>query len=391
MEKKENVEKCPYVKKCGACHIGEKSYEEELAEKKKQVIDNIGKYCKKINDVAGLYYPYHYRNKVHAVFGRRLDNGKDEVIAGTYAERTHMIIPVKDCLIEDTQASAIIQTVTKLVQSFRLWVYNEDTGRGLMRHVLVRKGASTKQIMVVLVTASPEFPHKNHFVDRLREIHPEITTIVQNVNDKKTTMVLGDRNKVLYGKGYIDDVLLGLRFRISPGSFYQVNSAQTQVLYKKAIQAAGLTGTETVIDAYCGVGTIGMCMHAKAGRVLGIELNEQAVKDARANAKRNNLEHIQFVAADATEYMTLMSQKGERADVVVMDPPRSGSTQAFVKAAARIKPRRVVYVSCNPETLGRDLGWFAKEGYIAREAWPVDMFSFTDHVEVACCLQRTDS
>lgn len=391
MEKKETEERCPYVKKCGACHIGEKSYEEELAEKKKWVVDSIGKYCDKINDVAGMYYPYHYRNKVHAVFGRRLDNGKDEIIAGTYAEGTHTIIPIKDCLIEDAQASAIIQTVTGLVRSFGLWVYNEDTGRGLMRHVLVRKGTSTKQIMVVLVTASPEFPHKNHFVEKLRELHPEITTIVQNINGKQTTMVLGERNKTLYGQGYIEDVLLGLRFRISPGSFYQVNSAQTQVLYKRAIQAAGLTGTETVIDAYCGIGTIGMCMHAKAGRVIGIELNEQAVKDAKANAKRNNLEHMHFVAADATEYMTHMSQKGERADVIVMDPPRSGSTEAFVKAAASLRPGKVIYVSCNPETLGRDLGWFAGEGYIAGESWPVDMFGFTANVEVVCSLHRKKS
>lgn len=388
MGKKEIEERCSYVKRCGACHIGERGYEAELAEKKKWVVDNIGKYCGKINDVAGMYYPYHYRNKVHAVFGRRSDNGKDEVMAGTYAEGTHTIIPVKDCLIEDAQASAIIQTVTELVQSFRLWVYDEDTGRGLMRHVLVRKGSSTRQIMVVLVTASPEFPHRNHFVEQLRARHPEITTVVQNINGKETTMVLGDRNKVLYGQGYIEDVLLGLRFRISPGSFYQVNSAQTQVLYKKVIQAAGLTGTETVIDAYCGVGTIGMCMHAKAGRVIGIELNEQAVKDAVLNAGRNHLERMRFVAADATEYMTLMSQKGERADVVVMDPPRSGSTQAFVGAVARVQPRSVVYVSCNPETLGRDLGWFAKEGYRAIEAWPVDMFGFTDHVETVVLIQR---
>ncbi len=389
MEKKEIIERCPYVKKCGACHIGEMSYEDELAQKKKWVADCIGKYCQKINDVSGMYYPYHYRNKVHAVFGRRSDKekGKDEVIAGTYAAGTHTIIPVRDCLIEDAQSSAIIQTVTELVQSFRLWVYNEDTGRGLMRHVLVRKGTSTKQIMVVLVIASPEFPHKNHFVESLRQCHPEITTIVQNINEKQTTMVLGERNKILYGQGYIEDVLLGLRFRISPGSFYQVNSGQTQVLYKKVIQAANLTGTETVIDAYCGIGTIGMCLHAKAGRVIGIELNEQAVKDARANARRNGLDRMHFAAADATEYMTRMSQNGERADVVVMDPPRSGSTEAFVKAVSSLHPRSVIYVSCNPETLGRDLGWFAREGYRAEEAWPVDMFGFTDNVEAIVKMQ----
>lgn len=387
VEQKEAVGSCPYVKKCGACQIGAKSYEDGLADKKQWVVDSIGKYCSRINDVAGMYYPYHYRNKVHAVFGRR----KDEIIAGTYAEGTHTIVPIKNCLIEDAQASAIIQTVTELIKSFQLWVYNEDTGRGLMRHVLVRKGASTKQIMVVLVTASPEFPHKNQFVARLRECHPMITTIVQNINGKNTTMVLGERNKTLYGQGYIEDVLLGLRFRISPGSFYQVNSAQTQVLYKKAIQAARLTGTETVIDAYCGIGTIGMCMHAKAKRVIGIELNEQAVKDAKENAKRNHLEHMHFVAADATEYMTHMSQKGERVDVIVMDPPRSGSTEAFVKAAASLRPRSVIYVSCNPETLGRDLGWFAREGYVADEAWPVDMFGFTANVEVVCSLHNKNS
>ena len=293
-------ERCLYAAKCGACHIGEMSYEQELAEKNKWVISHIGKYCHQIHDIIGMYYPYHYRNKVHAVLGKV----KDTVVAGTYAEGTHTIIPVNSCLIEDVQASAIIQTVAELIQSFKLWVYNEDTGRGLMRHILVRKGTATKQIMVVLVTASTEFPHKNHFVEVLRTRHPEITTIVQNINTKQTSMVLGDKNKILYGQGYIEDVLLGLRFRISSNSFYQVNSAQTQVLYKKVIQAAALTGDETVIDAYCGIGTIGMCMHAKARRVIGIELNEQAVKDARENAKQNHLKKIQFVAADATEYDT---------------------------------------------------------------------------------------
>ena len=228
-------EKCPYVEKCGACHMGQTTYEEELTAKKELVESHIGKYCRNIHDVAGMYYPFHYRNKVHAVFGRL----KDEVIAGTYSEGTHTIVPIDNCLIEDAQASAIIKTVTELVKSFKIWIYNEDTGRGVLRHVLVRKGMSTKQIMVVLVTACPEFPHKNNFVAELRKRHPEITTIVQNINEANTTMVLGERNKPLYGEGYIEDVLCGLRFRISPNSFYQVNSAQTQVLYKKAIQAAG--------------------------------------------------------------------------------------------------------------------------------------------------------
>ena len=377
-------EKCPYVEKCGACHMGQTTYEEELTAKKELVESHIGKYCRNIHDVAGMYYPFHYRNKVHAVFGRL----KDEVIAGTYSEGTHTIVPIDNCLIEDTQASAIIKTVTELVKSFKIWIYNEDTGRGVLRHVLVRKGMSTKQIMVVLVTACPEFPHKNNFVAELRKRHPEITTIVQNINEANTTMVLGERNKPLYGEGYIEDVLCGLRFRISPNSFYQVNSAQTQVLYKKAIQAAGLTGKETVVDAYCGIGTIGMAMASKAGKVLGIELNRDAVKDAKANAKRNNLNNIHFVAADATEYLTSMAQEGAKADVVVMDPPRSGSTEEFIQAVAQLAPERVVYVSCNPETLGRDLESFKKVKYRAVEAWPVDMFGWTNHVETVVLLSQ---
>ena len=364
--------------------MGQTTYEEELIAKKELVESHIGKYCRNIHDVAGMYYPFHYRNKVHAVFGRL----KDEVIAGTYSEGTHTIVPIDNCLIEDAQASAIIKTVTELVKSFKIWIYNEDTGRGVLRHVLVRKGMSTKQIMVVLVTACPEFPHKNNFVAELRKRHPEITTIVQNINEANTTMVLGERNKPLYGEGYIEDVLCGLRFRISPNSFYQVNSAQTQVLYKKAIQAAGLTGKETVVDAYCGIGTIGMAMASKAGKVLGIELNRDAVKDAKANAKRNNLNNIHFVAADATEYLTSMVQEGAKADVVVMDPPRSGSTEEFIQAVAQLAPERVVYVSCNPETLGRDLESFKKVKYRAVEAWPVDMFGWTNHVETVVLLSH---
>jgi 23S rRNA (uracil1939-C5)-methyltransferase len=378
-----NNERCPHSSVCGTCNIGKISYEDGLAEKKKWIKLNIGEYCK-VNDVAGMYYPYHYRNKVHAVFGRI----KNEVVAGNYLPGTHDIIPITDCMIEDAQASAIIKTVTELIKSFKYWIYDEDTGRGFMRHILIRKGASTKQIMVVIVTATPEFPHKNNFVAALREKHPEITTIVQNINEQQTSMVLGDKNKPLYGQGYIEDVLMGLRFRISPNSFYQINSAQTQVLYKRAIAAAALTGKETVIDAYCGIGTIGMSMAPKAGRVIGIELNANAVKDAKANAKRNNIPNIHFIEADATQYMLKMAGKGDKADVVILDPPRSGSTQEFVKALSAVAPKRVVYVSCNPETLGRDLGWFEKEGYKATEAWPVDLFCFTDHCECVVALER---
>lgn len=385
MEQTDIRYQCPYVEKCGACHIGQKSYEEELAEKKRLVEEHIGAYCKKINDVTGMYYPYHYRNKVHAVLGRI----NDEVVAGTYAKGTHTIIPISDCLIEDAQAAEIIKTVVELIKAFKLWVYDEDTGRGLMRHIIVRKAMTTKQIMVVLVTSALEFPHKNHFAEKLLERHPEITTIVQNINDRRTSAVLGRGSRLMHGKGYIEDRLFGLQFRISQDSFYQVNSAQTQVLYKKVMEAAELTGKETIIDAYCGVGTIGMCMARNSGRVIGIELNPRAVSDAKANARRNQIWDIHFIAADAAGYMANMAENGQKIDVIVMDPPRSGSTEEFINAAVGLCPQKIIYVSCNPETLGRDLALFQEKGYAAAEAWPVDMFSFTEHVEVVCCLQST--
>ena len=375
-------EKCPYVEKCGACHMGQTTYEEELIAKKELVESHIGKYCRNIHDVAGMYYPFHYRNKVHAVFGRL----KDEVIAGTYSEGTHTIVPIDNCLIEDAQASAIIKTVTELVKSFKIWIYNEDTGRGVLRHVLVRKGMSTKQIMVVLVTACPEFPHKNNFVAELRKRHPEITTIVQNINEANTTMVLGERNKPLYGEGYIEDVLCGLRFRISPNSFYQVNSAQTQVLYKKAIQAAGLTGKETVVDAYCGIGTIGMILSQKVKQVIGVESNKDAIKDAKNNARMNQLSNIQFVCDDATEFMKKLAKEKHKVDVVIMDPPRSGSTKQFMDSVKILNPKQVVYISCDPTTQIRDIQYFKKIGYHTHTMYLYDMFPHTRHVESICLL-----
>ena len=375
---------CEHYKKCGGCQLLNMDYNEQLSFKQVKTIRLLGRFCH-VDEIIGMEHPFHYRNKVQAAFGTTR-GGK--IISGVYQSSTHNIVNVTECKLEDKKADEIIVTIRKLLESFRLSPFNEDTGKGFLRHVLVKRGFSTGEIMVVLVTAAPEFPHKNNFVAELRKRHPEITTIVQNINSQNTTFVLGDKNKPLYGEGFIEDVLCGLRFRISPNSFYQVNAAQTQVLYKKAIQAAGLTGKEMVIDAYCGIGTIGMAMASKAGKVLGIELNKDAVKDAKANAKRNHIENIRFVGGDATEYMTRMSQEREKVDVVVMDPPRSGSTEAFVKAVGSLKPDRVVYVSCNPETLGRDLEWFKKQGYVAKEAWPVDMFGWTEHVECVVALER---
>ena len=292
------------------------------------------------------------------------------------------------CLIEDQKADEIIVTIRSMLRSFKIRVFDEDTGYGLLRHVLIRRGFTTGEILVVLVTASPVFPSKNNFVKALREKHPEITTIVQNINGRSTSMVLGDKEHVLYGKGYIEDVLCGLRFRISSRSFYQINSVQTEKLYGKAMELAELTGKETVLDAYCGIGTIGLIASKHAGKVIGVELNQDAVRDAVQNAKKNGITNAQFFCNDAGRFMSHMAGRSESADVVFMDPPRSGSTEEFIDAVALMQPKRVVYISCGPDTLARDLKVFAKHGYRAKEAWPVDLFGWTGHVETVTLLTR---
>ena len=242
--------------------------------------------------------------------------------------------------------------------------------------------------MVVLVTASPVFPSKNNFVKALRKLHPEITTVVVNINDKQTSMVLGEKETVIYGKGYIEDTLCGCTFRISPKSFYQVNPVQTEILYNKAIAYAGLTGKEKVIDAYCGTGTIGLIAASQAKEVIGVELNRDAVKDAIINAKRNNIQNEQFYNADAGKFMVELAEQNEKVDVVFMDPPRSGSDEAFLSSVVKLAPKKVVYVSCNPETLARDLKYLTRHGYQAVECQPCDMFPFTKHVEAICLLSK---
>ena len=330
--------------------------------------------------------PFYYRNKVHAVFDR---DKKGNIISGIYEKNSHRVVQVEKCFIEDQKSGEIIQTIRKLCKSFKIKTYDEDTGYGLLRHVLVRSGYHTGEYMVVLVLGSPIMPSKNNFVKALRKEHPEITTVVVNVNDKRTSMVLGDKEQVIYGKGYIEDTLLGKRFRISPKSFYQVNPLQTEKLYGKAIEYAGLTGKEVVVDAYCGTGTIGMIMADKAKEVIGVELNKDAVKDARINAKRNETKNISFYEKDAGEFLVQMAEQNAKVDVVVMDPPRAGSDEAFLSSVVKMKPKRVVYVSCNPETLVRDLKYLTGHGYKVTRAHAVDMFAQTsEHTELVALIER---
>lgn len=370
---------CPVFGRCGGCTLIDLPYEEQLKKKQDWVESLLNKYGK-VQPIVGMKgSPWHYRNKVHWAFA---GDRKGGIVAGSYEESTHRIVSLKGCLLEDQTADRIMCTIRDLMPSFRLTGYNEYTGRGFLRHVLIRVGRVTKEVMVVLVTATNVFPGKNNFIHALREKHPEITTIVMNLNDKYTSMVLGDKDTVLYGKGYIEDELCGMRFKISPHSFYQINPAQTEVLYRTAIELADFKGNENVIDAYCGVGTIGLIASKHVGQVIGVEMNRDAVKDAIVNAKTNGVKNISFVCADAGEYMEQLAGAGERADVVLMDPPRTGSSEAFIRSIGVMKPEKVVYVSCNPETLARDLGGLTKIGYRVRKIVPVDMFPGTEGAEV---------
>lgn len=379
--------KCNISKKCGGCQFQGIPYKEQLKKKQKKEQSLLGAYGK-VCPIIGMENPYYYRNKVHAVFDR---DRKGNIISGIYEEGTHRVVPVENCLIEDEKSQEIIRTIRGMLKSFKIRTYDEDTGYGLLRHVLIRRGFSTGEIMVVLVTGSPIFPSKNNFVKALRKAHPEITTVVLNVNDRQTSMVLGEREKPIFGPGFIKDRLCGCMFRISPKSFYQVNPVQTERLYKKAIRLADLKGKEKVLDAYCGIGTIGMIASKQAKEVIGVELNRDAVRDAIGNAKGNGVKNIRFYQADAGEFMVAMAEQGEKMDVVFMDPPRAGSDEAFLQSVVKLAPKKVVYISCNPETLARDLGYLTKKKYKVTKICPVDMFPFTDHCEVITCLQRVES
>ena len=375
---------CPVAARCGGCQLGHLTYPEQLEYKQQKVEKLLGKLCK-VEPILGMADPHHYRNKVHAVIGTDRDK---QPISGVYAMGTHHVVPVKSCLIEDQRADAIIQTIVSMIPRYKLRIYNENTHRGFLRHVLVRTGHVTGQMLVVLVATAAEFPGGKAFVAELIEKHPEITSVVLNVNQKETSMVLGTKDIILYGTGYMEDELCGKRFRISPQSFYQVNLRQTEVLYRTAIEYAGLTGGETLLDAYCGTGTIGLCASDHVKHLIGVELNADAVRDAKENAKLNRVANAKFFCDDAGRFMVKMAKDGLPLDVLIMDPPRSGSDERFLRSVLTCRPKTIVYVSCNPETLARDARFLVKDQvYRAVKAVPVDMFPHTEHCE--CVMKFT--
>lgn len=376
--------KCPIYKKCSGCQLQNMDVTAQLKWKQGKVERLLSSFCR-VSPIIGMETPAHYRNKAQYIY-RSAKGGK--IVSGVYQSKTDGIAATDFCMLNTDKANGIAATVRGLLKSFKLKPYNPYDGRGFLKHVLVRQGFQSGEIMVVLVASSSIFPAKNNFTKALLTEHPDITTVVLNVNDHPYKMMLGPFEKTLYGKGYITDTLCGHMFRISPRSFYQVNPVQTEVLYQKAIDMARLTGKETVIDAYCGIGTIGIAASAKAHQVVGTELNRDAVRDAAANAKLNGIKNITFRCGDAGEFMQGMSASGEKADVVFTDPPRSGCSLEFLSALISLAPRRVVYISCNPQTQQRDLRFLTAHGYKVDQIQPVDMFPHTNHVECVAGLVK---
>lgn len=380
---------CPLqTQRCGGCPLLGKDYPAQLKTKQVRMEKLLGRYGK-VQPIRGMENPWHYRNKVISTFAAG-SGGK--LVSGIYAAGTHKVLPVQQCLLQDEILDQVVDAVRAAARRCRYTPYNEDHGTGLLRHVLCRRGFANGQVMVVLVTGQPLLPGAKNFVKALMEEAKKrsvpVTTVVQNYNPRQTSAVLGTEEKVLYGKGYILDTLCGHTYAISPRSFYQVNPVQTEVLYTLAVKAAKLTGKETVLDAYCGIGTIGLTAAPHAKQVVGVEKNRDAVRDAIGNAKHNGITNAKFYAADATQWIVDAAEKGQTADVVFMDPPREGSTEAFLQAMAKMAPRRIVYVSCGPDSLARDLHQLTKLGYQVESIQPVDMFPHTEHIENVVALVR---
>ena len=374
-----------YKLKCGGCPLLNQPYPDQLKHKQQLEQRLLGRFAP-VSPVLGQAEPWHYRNKAIATFAT---GPRGRLTCGIYAAGTHRVLPYTDCLLQDTVINQTIAAVLEAARACRWPAFEEDRGTGLLRHVLVRRGKTSGQVLVVLVTAQENLPGSRNFVKALREKAPWVTSVVQNCNPRRTSAVLGSDVRTLYGPGKITDTLCGLQFAISPRSFYQVNPEQTEVLYAKAIEFAALTGKETVIDAYCGIGTIGLCAAGRAKQVIGVERNPDAVRNACANAAANKINNARFICADATDWMRAAAQPNSglpHPDVVFLDPPREGSTPACIDAVAAMKPKRVVYVSCNPETLARDLTHLTRRGWKALKIQPVDMFPHTEHVETVCQL-----
>lgn len=372
--------RCPVCTACGGCQFQQLAYKAQLEFKKNKIKNAFSRTAKLdviVNEPIGMDNPYFYRNKI------QMPVGKDrfgKIITGFYKANTHVIVPIEKCYIEDERSSPILKTIRELMKEIRVEPYDEDKRTGVLRHVLIRTSYYKKQIMVVLVTNVNSFPGQRNFVNAVLAKHPEITTIVQNINKRDTNVILGNYENILHGKGFIEDSLLGINYQISSKSFYQTNPTQTEKLYTAAIEAAGITQDDIVFDAYTGIGTIALLAAKKAKHVIGVEIVSQAVRDAIRNAKHNNITNVEFHVADVSSYMVEMANQKTKIDVLFMDPPRKGADEPFLKSVLALSPKKIIYVSCEPETLARDVKILSTK-YEVRSVQPVDMFPQTQHVE----------
>ena len=377
---------CRIAHECGGCQYRYMRYQEQLAMKKRQIIRLLeGERIRlKVHDVMGMEVPLAYRNKMIKSFSK----DKAGVHFGFYGEYSHNVVDVKRCLNHEKISDEVFDTIERLVKKYRIPVYDEDRKQGCIRHVLIRRAVKSNETLVCLVAASKQLPQGKGFVNDLITAHPEIKSVVLNVNMRKTSIVLGDEEKVLYGKGTVCDELCGLKFNISSRSFYQINHDQTERLYKKAIELMNPSKEDVVYDMYCGIGTIGLCCAQHVKQVVGVEVNAQAIKDAIVNAKSNKVENIRFVCADASDFMMKSAKEKKHIDCVFIDPPRSGCDERFLDALVYLKPKKIVYVSCDPSTQVRDLKYLFRNGYKAEDMYLVDMFPNTSHIESIVALSR---
>ena len=374
--------KCKVCTSCGGCQYQQINYQTQLVYKTKRVkeaLQRIGGININVPLCLGMDNPYFYRNKIQMPYGK---DRKGNVVYGFFKENSHEIIPVKECMIEDERAAPILWDIKELVKKMNIPIYNEDSGKGILRYVLIRTSHHYKELMVVLVTSMMNFPGQRNFVDALTKMHPEITTVVENVNKRHTNVILSNQEKVLFGPGFIKDKILDLTFEISASSFFQVNPIQVEILYKTALNLVKFDEKPVVLDAYAGVGTIGLIAARNASRVISVEINKDAHRNAIENAKRNNINNIEFYCDDAGNFINNFD--GEL-DIVIMDPPRKGSDEKFLSTLLNKKPKQIIYVSCDPETLARDLKYLSSL-YEVNYVQPVDMFPMTAHCETVVSL-----
>jgi 23S rRNA (uracil1939-C5)-methyltransferase len=377
---------CPIYKECGGCQLQHMSYEGQLKAKEKQVSDVLQRIGKlenvKVHPVIGMENPWRYRNKAQVPIGEN----EGGLIGGFYQQRSHQIIDMKACIIQQEKNDEVVKKVKEICNINGVRAYDEQKHKGELRHIMARYGLKSGEVMVVLVTRTNELTGKKKIIEEVAKRIPGVKSIVQNINSKKTNVIFGDETKVLWGEEVIYDSIGDIKFAISARSFYQVNPEQTKVLYDKALEYADLTGEENVIDAYCGIGTISLFLAQKARKVYGVEIVPEAIEDAKKNAELNGISNVEFAVGEAETVIPEWYENGVVADVLVVDPPRKGCDDKLLQTIINMKPKKVVYVSCNPATLARDLRVLEDGGYQTVEVQPVDMFPQTMHVECVAQL-----